>query len=67
MDQLPDRASGVGAVSGCDVALDADLVAGVLGHPGGAPVLYSRDVGFRSRHEGSVSEPGQRHGAPSAL
>jgi hypothetical protein len=31
-------------VSRGDLALDADLVAGVLGHPRGAPPLHSCDV-----------------------
>lgn len=33
-----------GEVSGGDLALDADLVAGVFGHPRCAPPLHSCDV-----------------------
>jgi hypothetical protein len=29
-----------------NLALDADLVAGVVGHPRGAPALHLCDVGF---------------------
>jgi hypothetical protein len=37
-------------VSGGELALDADLVAGVLGDPRGAPSLHSCNVELRQRH-----------------
>ena len=46
-----------GEVSWGDLALDSDLVAGVLGHPCGAPPLHSCDVQFRQGHR-FTSRPG---------
>jgi hypothetical protein len=37
-------------VSWGDLAYDADLMAGVLGHPHGAPPLHSCDIGLRQGH-----------------
>jgi hypothetical protein len=36
------------------LALDADLVAGVLGYPCGAPPLYSRDVKLAGGRSGAL-------------
>jgi len=37
-------------VSRGDLALDADLVAGVFGHPRGAPLLHSSDLYLGQGH-----------------